>query len=165
MRRLHDVFQARLLSLQKVRAKLSSQVAMLAGSQRLGHGDYSRIFASIQTLNHTVALEQKLRHECTMLTCSNFTAYQVGHLARLRAVLLLSPRNQSCQMPHDLWGMLTCTSLHWIFKLLQYWTWYKLSVSSWGMCSTLWNAALSTAVPLPHDPHAACGIQCKHCSS
>lgn len=77
MRRLHDVFQARLQSLQKVRAKLSSQVAMLAGSQRLGHGDYSRIFASIQTLNHTVALEQKLRHECTMLTCSNFTAYQV----------------------------------------------------------------------------------------
>lgn len=106
MRRLHDVFQARLRSLQKVRAKLSSQVAMLAGSQRLGHGDYSRIFASIQTLNHTVALEQKLRHECTMLTCSNFTAYQVGHLAHLRAVLLLSPRNQSCQMPHDLWGML-----------------------------------------------------------
>ena len=95
IRRLHDVFQARLGSLQKVRAKLSSQVAMLASSQRLGHQDYSRIFASIHTLNHTVALEQKLRHECTMLTCSNFTAYQVWSVLGWQTA-------SSCTHPHIL---------------------------------------------------------------
>ena len=78
IRRLHDLFQARLESLQQARAKLSSRIGLLASTHRIGHKEYSRIFAAIQALQHSVALEQKLRHETTMLCCSNFTAFQVS---------------------------------------------------------------------------------------
>ena len=78
MRRLHEVFQARLNAIQQTRAKLSGRISTLASAHRIGHMEYSKIFSSIEALHQSVALEQKLRHEVTVLIVSNFTAFQVG---------------------------------------------------------------------------------------
>ena len=90
------MFQARLESLQESRRKLSSRIGLLASTRRIGHREYAKIFGAIQALQHSVALEQKLRHETTMLCCSNFTAFQVClQMAETdHSCFLNSPKNQ-----------------------------------------------------------------------
>ena len=39
----------------------------------------------------------------------------------------------------------TCPSLHWSFRLLQYFTQYRISTLSWGMCSMFCNTSLKAS--------------------
>ena len=96
MRRLHEVFQARLKTIQQARAKLSARINMLDSAHRIGHLEYSKIFSSIEDLYQSIALEQKLRHEVTMLEISTFTAFQVS-----LAVAIRDPLSQSTFSYHD----------------------------------------------------------------